>query len=61
VHSLGVHRETGELVVLAEVTSVAARPGETGHLAHHCTQIPDSIQAEYAADVRAVMEGANAR
>lgn len=57
VHSLGVHRQTGELVVLAEVIGIAARPGELGHLAHHCTEIPDSVRAEYAADVRAVMEG----
>ncbi len=57
VHSLGVHLETGELVVLAEVTGIAARPGEPGHLAHHCDQIPASVRAEYAADVRAVMEG----
>jgi len=57
VHSLGVHRQTGELVVLAEVTGIAARPGELGHLAHHCTEIPDSVRAEYAADVRAVTEG----
>jgi hypothetical protein len=57
VHSLGVHRQTGELVVLAEVTGVAARPGEPGHLAHHCTQIPGSVRAEYAADIRAVTEG----
>lgn len=56
VHSLGVDRQTGELVVLAEVTGVAAHPGEIGYLAHHCTEIPDSIQAEHAADVRAVME-----
>lgn len=55
-HSLGVHRQTGELVVLAEVTGVAARPGETGHLPHHCTQIPDSVRAEYAADIRAILE-----
>jgi hypothetical protein len=30
MHSLGVHRQTGELVVLAKVTSAAAQPGETG-------------------------------
>lgn len=57
VHSLGVHRQTGELVVLAEVTGIAALPGEPGHLAHHCTQIPDSVRTEYAADIRAAMEG----
>jgi hypothetical protein len=55
-HSLGVHRQTGELVVLAEVTGVAARPGEPGHLPHHCTQIPGSVRAEYAADIRAIVE-----
>ena len=32
VHSLGVHRQTGELVVLAEVTSVAARPASPATL-----------------------------
>jgi hypothetical protein len=58
VHSLGVHRQTGELVVLAEAIGIAARPGELGHLAHHCTEIPDSVRAEYAADVRAVTKGA---
>lgn len=57
-HSLGVHRQTGELVVLAEVTGLAARPGETGHLPHHCKEIPASVQAEYAADIHAIMEGA---
>lgn len=57
VHSLGVHTETGELVVLAEVTGIAAHPGEAGHLPHHCTQIPDSVRTEYDADIRAVMEG----
>jgi hypothetical protein len=56
VHSLGVHRQSGELVVLAEVTGIAARPGEPGHLAHHCTEIPDNVRAEYDADVRAIME-----
>lgn len=47
-----------ELVVLAEVTGIADRPGELGHLAQHCTQIPDSVRAEYAADARAITEGA---
>lgn len=56
IHSLGVHRQTGELVVLAEATGIAARPGETGHLPHHCTQIPGSVRAEYAADIRAILE-----
>ena len=55
-HSLGVHRETGELIVLAEVTGIAAHPGEVGHLPHHCDQIPDSVREQYAADIRAVTE-----
>jgi hypothetical protein len=49
--------ETGELVVLAGITGIADRPGETGHLAHHCTQIPGSVRAGYAPDIRAIMEG----
>ena len=43
--------------MLAEVTGIAARPDEPGHLAQHCTQIPDSVRAEYAADARAITEG----
>jgi hypothetical protein len=61
IHSLGVRRETGELVVLAEVTGIAAHPGDTGHLAHHCKQIPGGVRAEYAADIRAIMEGGKDR
>jgi hypothetical protein len=60
-HSLGVRRETGELVVLAEATGIAARPGETGHLAHHCKEIPASVRDEYAADIRAVTERGSTR
>ena len=47
--------------MLAEVTGIAVRPGEVGHLPHHCTKIPDSVRTEYAADIRAVMERGNAR
>jgi len=56
IHSLGIHLETGELVVLAEATGVAARPGEAGYLAHHCAEIPDTLRTKYADDIRAVME-----
>lgn len=41
-HLLGVHRETGELVVLAEATT---HSGETTVLPHHCTKIPDEVRA----------------
>lgn len=60
-HSLGVHRETGELVVLAETSGIAAGPGEPGHLPHHCDAIPDSVREQYAADIRAVMERESTR
>jgi hypothetical protein len=46
VHSLGVRRETGELVVLAECAGIAVRPGEAGWLAHPCREIPGSVRAD---------------
>jgi hypothetical protein len=58
VHSLGVHRQTGEIVVLAEAIGIAARPGELGHLAHHCKEIPDAVRAEHADEVRAITQSA---
>lgn len=56
-HSIGVHRETGDLVVLAECTGVAAMPGQLGQLVHHCQAIPDSLRDEYAADIEAILAG----
>jgi hypothetical protein len=53
-HLLGIHRETGELVVLAEAEGVAAEPGQRTVLPHHCEQIPDPVRAEYAADIAAL-------
>lgn len=54
IHSLGVHKETGELVVLAEVEGIAAHPGQTAVLAHHCKQIPGAVYTRYAARIAAV-------
>ena len=46
VRALGIHRDTGELVVLAEAAGVAAQPGQLGYLAHHCAEIPAWIRAQ---------------
>lgn len=29
--------------------------GQTGHLAHHCKEIPDSVRVKYAADIEEIM------
>jgi hypothetical protein len=47
-----LQHEPGELVVLAE-TEAAAGPARP--LPHHCTQIPDEVRAEYAADIAAAL------
>jgi hypothetical protein len=51
-HMLGVHRETGELVVLAEATWP---DGRVDYLSHLCEAIPAEVRAEYAADIAAVL------
>jgi hypothetical protein len=48
---LGVERATGELVVLAEATSLS---GQRTYLPHHCQKIPDEVRVTYAADIAAV-------
>jgi hypothetical protein len=45
----------GALVVLAETEGIAQRPGKRDVLPHHCDMIPDSVRAEYAGDVAAIM------
>jgi hypothetical protein len=47
-HLLGVERATGELVVLAEATTLS---GKRTVLPHHCEKIPDDVRATYAADI----------
>jgi hypothetical protein len=47
-HSLGAHRETGELVVLAEIETLG---GKITWLPHHCAKIPQDVCDGYAADV----------
>jgi hypothetical protein len=54
-HMLGVDRTTGNLVVLAEATSLS---GEIFHLPHHCKEIPEDVRATYAPDVAAINETA---
>jgi hypothetical protein len=44
-HMLGIHRPTGDLVVLAEATTLT---GEITVLPHHCDKIPDHLHATYA-------------
>jgi hypothetical protein len=51
-HALAVHRETGELVVIAEATTLTGAPVI---LPHHCADIPDDVRAEYADDVQAIL------
>lgn len=43
-HLLGIEKATGDLVVLAEATSLA---GERMVLPHHCKKIPDDVKARY--------------
>lgn len=61
VHSLGIYRRTGELVVLAEVEGIALRSGELDYLPHHCPDMPDSVRAKYAEDILAIISDANPR
>lgn len=49
-HLLGVHRDTGRLVVLAEATALS---GDTTYLPHHCDTIPTELSDTYAADIAA--------
>jgi hypothetical protein len=57
-HSIGVHRDTGALVVLAEVAGIAARPGQLNHLVHPCEEIPDRVGEQYAEEIAAILAGA---
>lgn len=43
-HLLGIHRESGDLVVLAEATTLS---GATDYLPHHCDKIPDEVRAAH--------------
>jgi hypothetical protein len=49
-HLLGVHRDTGRLVVLAEATALS---GDTTYLPHHCEAISAELTETYAADIAA--------
>jgi hypothetical protein len=46
-HTLGVHEETNQLVVMAEASD---RSGGIVHLPHHCLCIPESLHRDYAPD-----------
>jgi hypothetical protein len=50
-HMLGVHLPTGELVVLAEATTLT---GQTFHLPHHCAKIPDDVRATWEPERKAI-------
>jgi hypothetical protein len=50
-YSLGVHLETGELVVLAEATTLG---GEVFHLPHHCKEIPDDVRTTWEPERQAI-------
>lgn len=52
-HMLGVEKATGELVVLAEATTLT---GQTTVLPHHCEKIPDEVRNTYAAAIAAAAE-----
>lgn len=54
-HMLGVHRPTGDLVVLAEATTL---DGNMTALPHHCDKIPDHLYGEYADEIRAAKDEA---
>lgn len=51
-HLLAIHKETGDLVVIAEAAGLA---GNTVMLPHECKSIPARVYSEYAADIRAVL------
>ena len=53
----GVQGKPGDLVVLAEVEGVAARPGEVDHLPHYCTKISPWILDQVRACRRAGLAG----
>ena len=53
----GVQGKPGDLVVLAEVEGVAARPGEVDHLPHYCTKISPWILDQVRAGRRAGLAG----
>lgn len=55
-HLLGIHRPTGDLVVLAEATTLT---GQTIGLPHHCDKIPDHLYATYAEDIQATKHRAD--
>jgi hypothetical protein len=68
VHSIGVQLKNtdtgygaqgrpGDLVILAEVEGIAARPGELDFLPHYCTQIPAWIERQLAVRRRAALAG----
>lgn len=48
-HLLGVHRESGELVVLAEATTPS---GAVDYLPHHCEEIPDEVRVAHGFSAR---------